>query len=429
MVALNDSFAQSVQATVTTSAFLSMAQSGQASKTTSMNLVISGPANMTQYQYALGPDATLNCSLTSSYSAWGAKIVQIKMDLSSFPDGMMKLCVRGRLSTGAEQPLSSPTIYRWKKDTLPPGAFSILSPAGSTVNTLTPTITLGISSGADGYNLKIATTSSCASGVVNYQQLVGINTFNANLPSAGTYYICAEAFDESGFKTTASNNGASFVASPSQEVVVKDHVTDQSCWNVNTAFHNFNGPGEEDSIAAAAFTGGGGKVKRVGAIFSDSDCSTFNNGRLENMTASVAFYESPAVFMSDPFLKNQPPGSASKRVSVPIMHLNPSDPQYFMNPVRVTPTGTQQFYVEVDAGAFNLQTVNGQQHLVALWLSSESSEDGSAWTAFSKGCPGQVGSLSDYYRSDNNHSLKGPGTFASTGASQSYGAFFVTELR
>lgn len=221
------------------------------------------------------------------------------------------------------------------------------------------------------------------------------------------------------------------------EAVAKNHISDTSCWDTNAVFSNYNGPAEEDdSIGAAAFTGKGGILKRVGAIFSISDCEGFNNGSLQNMEVSLAFYENAAAFIADPYLKNQPPGSPNRRIGVSILNSDPQSSNYYLNPVRTTPSGTNQYYLETDVTQFEIQTQAGQEHLVALWLKSDSPEDGATWIAFSKGCAGQVGSNEDYYASDNNHYQtapnapysKTPGKFSATGGTHNFGAYLVTEL-
>lgn len=215
-----------------------------------------------------------------------------------------------------------------------------------------------------------------------------------------------------------------------QEVVLKDHISDASCWNtLSSAVYHCNVPSQHDGIAAATFSGGGGVLKRVGAIFSDSDCNSFNGGLIENMELFVAFYESEAVFQADPFLQNQPQGSRSFRAEVSKLHTDPQDPKYYLTPVRTTHSGTKQYLIESDVSSLNIQTTPGATHLVALWLGSTNISDGESWIALSQGCALQVGTSPDHYYSAKGVPVVGPGTLQATGAATNFAAYFVSEVR
>jgi len=477
---------------------------------------------VTEFSFKVGPFNSVDCLSPSGYSAWTPKTHNLEADLTSFPDGQLKLCLVGRGVNSCgdlrTQPYSRASSYTWILNR-PPSAFSISGPAHNSSSS-NPTVSWQASSGADSYDLLVSLNSNCSAPIQSFSNLTttsqtldslpdatyyacvtakdiygstlpatnnsyditidtlapgnweltapsgqidNLNTLaswtqstgaehyhigvatdsacsqmvadwdnlvttsaNISIPSSGSFYLCGAAMDMAGNMAMPSNNGLNFNIS-AQEVVVKDHKTDPSCWNTDKVAYHFNAAGESDALAAASFIGQGGILKRVGGIFADSNCSNFNNGHIENMETSVAFYENVSVFLSDPYLKNQPANSLSKRVSVAKLHTNPADPQYFLNPVRTTAQGTQEYYVEADVSSLNIHTTLGQQHLVALWFSTDVAEDGSTWMVLSQGCAGQVGSQLDYYKSNNTATPIGPNTFQALSAAHNFATYFITE--
>lgn len=398
--------------------------------------VISAPAtlvssNTPTVTWSAAPSDT-KCTLTISGTPdcntvqQSYNIANTSQALTTLAEGNHYICLKAFDPAGnTVQATEYPRLLQ--VDTTPPSNFSITGPSNSG-NTNT-TITWGAATDATSYNITLASTANCAASTI--QQFNGLTQLSQaiTLAGTGTFYVCADALDVAGNVRHASNNGYAFTIHTPVEQIVKDHVTDTSCWNnSDAAFVHYNAPGDKDAIGAITFTGLGGVLKRVGGIFADSDCAGFNNGHLENMQASLAFYENVNVFMTDPYLKNQPQGSRSMRVLVPILHTNSSDPKYFMNPVRTTARGTKEYYVEADVSALNIQTTAGQEHLVALWFSSDVTQDGSTWMAFSSGCAGQVGSQNDYYISNTGASQLGPNTFPNVNPGQNFAASLVSEM-
>jgi hypothetical protein len=399
---------------------------------------ISSPAstiindNTPTIQWIASPDEA-RCSLVVSSTPDCSTTTQSyelntnSQDLAPLSDGMHYICLKAFDAAGNEA-LASEYPKQINVDTTPPGDFSITRPTpGSSLN-----VTIGWTAASDAstYNVILASDSNCSSNII--QQFSGLTTLtqSASVPALGTYYVCAQALDALGNVKSASNSGYSFTIGQPQERIVKDHVTDNSCWNTtNTALVHYNAPNDKDAIVAARFSGLGGIINRVGGIFIDSSCTAFNNGNIQNMQASVAFYENINVFMTDPYLRNQPPGSRSMRVSVPILHTDQADPKYYLNPVRTTAAGTQEFFIEADVSALNIQTTEGQEHLVALWFSSDNALDGATWMAFSNGCAGQVGSLSDYYSSHAGQTALGPNALSNLNANKNNAAYFVSEFK
>ncbi len=86
--------------------------------TTVLGITIAG-AGITEYKYAIGESATLDCTLAGSYTGGGAAnggiavATQITDDISALADGVVKLCVVG--FNGAWQLYTDATIATWTK--------------------------------------------------------------------------------------------------------------------------------------------------------------------------------------------------------------------------------------------------------------------------------------------------------------------------
>lgn len=91
----------------------------------------------------------------------------------------------------------------------PPGTFSITGPAAST-NSTTPSVTWGASTGATKYDLLVDNDSDCSSPTQTYSNITGTSKALTTL-SAGTYYVCMTAKDNSTNYIAATNTGYSFV--------------------------------------------------------------------------------------------------------------------------------------------------------------------------------------------------------------------------
>lgn len=330
------------------------------------------------------------------------------------PDGSYHVCVAAKDAYGNTTNAANNGVGG-VIDTVPPAPFSVLSPSGNVSGTQ-QLASWTVSADASHYRLRLASDAACSDTLNDWENVTGTE-LTIEVPAAGTFYLCAQAFDAAN-NMVAADPSAFTVAVAPEELVLKDHATNPSCWDNNQALYHYNDPGESDGIVAASIVGGGGLIKRVGGIFVDASCSSFNTGVIENMDVHVAFYESPAVFIADPYLRNQPAGSPSRMVSV----------TRSITPRPATPSGTERFYVEADVGAFNLRTTAGQEHIVAIWFSSDEAADGQTWMALSQGCAGHIGTTSDYYRTENNQPPLGPGSLQEIGASTPYAAYFVTEL-
>ena len=185
-----------------------------ASMMTALDLKIGGK-RVNEYRFKLGFAYQTNCADDEGYSSWTSVKDRLVYDFSDLSEDV-KLCVLGhRTRRGQEISVQDPanaTSYQWYMDvadTIPPGAFSILSPTG-TVATDQPTIRWEAAFDADAYRLAITKDADCQIEVANYDALTATSqTLETPLPN-GDYYSCVTANDLAGNTTAASNNGLAF---------------------------------------------------------------------------------------------------------------------------------------------------------------------------------------------------------------------------
>ncbi|HYX32367.1 MAG TPA: delta-60 repeat domain-containing protein [Oligoflexus sp.] len=82
---------------------------------------------MTHYKQKLGSADNTDCSSSVGYSSEAAITAGIYHDYAAYADGLMRLCVRGRTSTGNWQDLSLAFRYDWILDRTMPGEPSNLN--------------------------------------------------------------------------------------------------------------------------------------------------------------------------------------------------------------------------------------------------------------------------------------------------------------
>lgn len=371
---------------------------------------ISWSAATDAVSYSIAISETPDCSAAvQSFNS----VTATSITANTISDGAYYICVSAADALGNVTNATNNGI-QGVIDTVPPGTFDILSPSGDVVG-IEQLAEWTSSSGASSYHLILADDSDC-SNVVNQWHGINGTEVMIDVPEAGSFFLCAEAFDDANNITTATPSPFQVVAEP-QETIVRDHVSNPLCTSNNQALYHYNDSGESDGIVAASFIGRGGIINRVGGIFADADCSVFNNGSIENMDVHVAFYESPQVFFDDPYLRNQPENSLSKMVEVTRVIV----------PQSSTPSGTEKYYVEADVSAFGFQTTVGREHLVALWFSSGNAAAGQTWMAFSS-C-GASEEPSDYYTSQNNSPAIAPSALQDLDVTSPHAAYFVTERR
>lgn len=89
----------------------------------SLNLNV-GSFDVHQYRYAIGEDATLDCTDNNSYGAWIPQASAINTNISALPATTIKFCLLGKDLAGNEQDPSNATVYTWNRDLTPPSGLS-----------------------------------------------------------------------------------------------------------------------------------------------------------------------------------------------------------------------------------------------------------------------------------------------------------------
>lgn len=99
-----------------------------ASNATGLSVSVSG-TGVSVYQYKVGLEPSVDCSVASGYSSDFPIASAISDDISGLGDGDLELCVIGGDGAGNYQSLAAATSYVWLKDTVAP-TVAITSPTG-----------------------------------------------------------------------------------------------------------------------------------------------------------------------------------------------------------------------------------------------------------------------------------------------------------
>ena len=158
--------------------------------------------NISNYKYALVVGKT-DCT-DAAYSKPINYLEHIRDDLGA--DGEKGLCVVGVQGDVAVQ--SSPTQYFWTKDTVAPGPFAI-SAIDSLLKQSPASISWSISEGVATYSASIGPKKDCTSPTIKVSDIKA-ESLSIDALADGQYFICAEAQDLAGNKTSATNNGLAF---------------------------------------------------------------------------------------------------------------------------------------------------------------------------------------------------------------------------
>lgn len=86
------------------------------SSDTSLNVIVAG-VGVDQYKYKVGETASINCSVSTDYSAEENAATPISTDISALPNTSLTLCVLGLNNDGKNQLLSQPVVHKWTKNT------------------------------------------------------------------------------------------------------------------------------------------------------------------------------------------------------------------------------------------------------------------------------------------------------------------------
>jgi len=118
------------QATTTTTVVANIAatadgQPSGSSLITAQNITVGG-TGVVKYKYKIGMAASTDCTLAAGYSSERMVSLPITDDISSYPDGAIKLCIVGADFAPNWQDLATATVIGWNKIRVPP-TFTSLS--------------------------------------------------------------------------------------------------------------------------------------------------------------------------------------------------------------------------------------------------------------------------------------------------------------
>jgi photosystem II stability/assembly factor-like uncharacterized protein len=195
---------------------------------TKLNISVLG-TGVSEYQYKIGLASLTTCSSAVDYSADIIGSQGIAQDISSLPDGQIKLCVVAKDQAGNYQPYDSATSTIWTKDT--------------TGGSSTPTVTL-TSSSALTVGSAFTVTATFSEGVIGLQAtdfiLVNGTISQLNQGAVPSLYT---------FQVTPINAGLVQVTLPANKVVNLQGVTNAESNLFERVY---------DKPPAAYFTGAGG---------------------------------------------------------------------------------------------------------------------------------------------------------------------------
>lgn len=269
---------------------------------------VAGVGDIYAYRVKIGASVLTDCASEVGYSSWSPVTDVLNLDLSSTPNGLIRLCLVGRgMNNGApvEQKLPAATIYEWEKIEQPagPGEFAIISPAGD-VQGLTQTVSWSDSAGADNYLLKVATDPNCATGSVTELQVdAPAASYPVTLPEPGAYHVCMSARGTDGQATVATNDGIAFSTQPIV-AVLRDHVTNPLNWNGLGVAENSVDAVDKTTVVGV-FEGDGGVVSKIGLVMATAD--GFGEPTSADPTPFdwyVNFYDSLDALAANPFSQN-----------------------------------------------------------------------------------------------------------------------------
>ena len=409
-----------------------------ADKTTVLNLKVDFQYNFDEYRFKVGADSATPCGTDTGYTPWTAKATRLQADISSAPDGKMKLCIVGRGKNNCNNVITQLPIqanfYRWNKDTTGPSAFSITGPTAPQTAT-TFTATWGAAAGAAGYTASIHSAAGCQTATMLSQYSSTGTTTNVTVSAAGSYFLCVNAADAIGNKTNAANNGMA-VSVQGQEVIIEDRITDRSCWatgatEADQAYLHYSQIASNYPEVGSTFIGNGRPLKRVGVLFGQvakanldaCDATDWNDFLL-----TVAIFQSKPDYISQPRTYTGRPGVFSVAIPQPSNN-NPSSPNYYRNPVATDGYGCPIYYAEVDLEPLNVgfNTVQNQEGVVLLRPANGNVTDVWTYTYLGKNsCAGAIGNNPDLNVSLSGTNAGIPRPLPEFGAAHSHGVYRVS---
>lgn len=176
-----------------------------------LNAMVVGDA-VSKYRYKVGTSSSTDCSVETEYSAANATDTAITPNISSLPDGLLKLCVIVANHKDKWIAVTSAYEYAWTKDTLPPDAptgLSLAIPTASPSPVSQPTIQ--IAGLINGYGVNLYSDSTCTTALV--AGTVSGTTASLQIPTVladGSYQFYATQTDLATNKSSCSSASVSY---------------------------------------------------------------------------------------------------------------------------------------------------------------------------------------------------------------------------
>lgn len=158
---------------------------GNPSNVDDLNITVSG-TNVTHYKYKVGAQSSLDCAVSSGYSAEIPVSSEITDSLSSLANQNLKICVIGKDANNFWQPVNVATSYVWNYDKTRPTVV-ISQKAGQTdpTNTLPIRFSLVFSEPIAESSLTDSDVSFTGSASVNSHTLTKIDSTHYDLTVSG----------------------------------------------------------------------------------------------------------------------------------------------------------------------------------------------------------------------------------------------------
>jgi hypothetical protein len=175
------------------------------SNAAALNTTVGG-SSVTAYKFKVGPAISLDCSVSTDYSAEIAAATLITTSVAAQADGNLKICAIARNAAGNYQDLSSATSFTWVKDTAVTAFSSLaISPTSPGKNTK-PSLS-GISEPS--VTLALFSQAACAGPVIASGTANGSGAFTltpaATIGADANYSFSVRATDAAGNQLCSSS--------------------------------------------------------------------------------------------------------------------------------------------------------------------------------------------------------------------------------
>lgn len=201
---------------------------------------------LTEYSYKIGPFRDTRCRRQSGYSEFVKTTENLQVDLSSYGDETIRLCLLGRVMGGSEQSLRNATTYRWRRRALLQQT-RIIAPRRMS-STQTPEVMWREVREAVSYDLQVSLNPDCSAPI---QEYFGLSATSQTLsPLAdGTHYACVFTNFANNTRVAASNNphsweqvaeplpGAFSITGPGSPSIIKEPIV---TWESSVAAETYN---------------------------------------------------------------------------------------------------------------------------------------------------------------------------------------------